>query len=63
MSAALVLIVRLFLIYFVVRVAMNLFSGRKGVSAFPSNSTSSDDVKRFDSRGQKIKDADFEEIK
>ena len=61
-TALLAFLARLAIIYLIIRFLWSLFS--KGSSFLGSkNRDHKESVKRYDNKGEKIEDADFEEIK
>ena len=61
MAALIAILVRIAFIYLVIRLVWSFFS--KGSKILGSNKKKSEDqIKRYDTKGEKIEEADFEEI-
>ncbi len=62
MTSLLVLLFRLFIIYLVIKIFWSLFS--KGINIFGSKQRKpKEPIKRYESDGETIEDAEFKEVK
>ncbi|HAJ78879.1 MAG TPA: hypothetical protein DCO75_03840 [Fibrobacteres bacterium] len=59
MTAAMLWIVRLFVLYCILKVALSLLGRHASKSA---DTSAKKNVKRFDAKGEKINDADFKDL-